>query len=41
MWDALPTHRKSAPIGTAFKRGLREHIRIEMDRRENDIIIYG
>ena len=36
MWNALPAHLKSAPNGTTFKRGLRDHIRIEMvDRREN------
>ena len=41
MWNALPAHLKSAPNDTTFKRGLRDHICMEMDRRENDILIYG
>ena len=31
MWNTPPTHLKSAPNGTAFKRGLRKHVRMEMD----------
>ena len=34
MWNAIPTHLKSAPNGSAFKRRLREHIRMGMDRLE-------
>ena len=41
MWNALPAHLKTAPNGTTFKRGLRDLIRIDMDRRENGIFIYG
>ena len=40
MWNALPAHLESAPNGTTFKLGLRDHICIEMGRRENDIFIY-
>ena len=40
MWNALPAHLESAPNGTTFKRGLRDHICIEMGRRENNIFIY-
>ena len=41
MWNALPAHLKSPPNVNTFERELREHIRIEMDRRGNDIFIYG
>ena len=39
MWNALSADLKSAPNGTTFKRGLRDHIRIEMDSSRLSLFI--